>query len=231
MKIVSILASPNGIDGYTGTLVKTLLESAKKAGAQTEVLSFKELKVNFCKGCTKTCHKTGECHQTDDDFKKVLETMLEADGIVFATPNYNYNVSAQFKALIDRCNFPLHCQKFKGKYGVTVVTSGGSDPVVVEDYLNEILTVYGFRMLGGVSGVQMQFEDPEEHAGLEKSAVLLGEKLVDAVKNQIVLDDEREDKLLEAFEIMSFLVQTQKEKWPMAYKYWQENWGIENMEM
>jgi multimeric flavodoxin WrbA len=231
MKIVSILASPNGIDGYTGTLVKSVIESANKAGAETEVLSFKELTVNFCKSCTQTCHTTGECHQKDDDFKQILGVMLEADGIIFATPNYNLNVSAQFKALIDRCNFPLHCQKFKGKYGVTVVTSGGSDPVVVENYLNDILPMYGFRMLGGVSGVQMQFEDPEERAEIMKLAGDLGEKLVDGIKNQTVLDDEREEKLLEGFEVMSFLVQTQKDKWPLAYKYWQENWGIEELEM
>jgi multimeric flavodoxin WrbA len=231
MKIVSIIASPNGIDGYTGKLMKPLLEGVKNAGADNEVLSFKELKVNCCKACTKICHTTGECHQKDDDFNQVLEAMLEADGIVFATPNYNFNVTAQFKALIDRCSFPLHCQKFRGKYGVTVVTSGGSDPVMVEDYLNAILPMYGFRMLGGVSGVQMQFEDPEECADLNKAAALLGEKLVDAVKNQMVLDDEKEEKLQDAYDLISYLVQTQKDDWPLAYKYWQENWGIEELEM
>ena len=37
--------------------------------------------------------------------------MLAADGIIFATPNYTLQVSAQMKALIDRCNLLLHCQR------------------------------------------------------------------------------------------------------------------------
>jgi hypothetical protein len=77
----------------------------------------------------------------------------------------------------------------------------------------------------------MQFEDPEECADLNKAAALLGEKLVDAVKNQMVLDDEKEEKLQDAYELISYLVQTQKDDWPLAYKYWQENWGIEELEM
>jgi multimeric flavodoxin WrbA len=44
----------------------------------------------------------------------------------------NNNVSVQMKALIDRGNLLLHCQKLRGKYAAIVVTSGGSDPEKVE---------------------------------------------------------------------------------------------------
>ena len=58
MKILAFLASPNGIKGYTGTLLTPMVEAVKAAGADIEVLTSKELKVNFCQGCTKNCHNS-----------------------------------------------------------------------------------------------------------------------------------------------------------------------------
>jgi len=225
MKIAVIMGSPKGMKGYTGMLIKPMLDAMEEAGAEVTIYSLGKLKVNFCKACTEICHKTGVCHQ-DDDCKTIIEGMLEADGVIFATPNYNYNVTAQLKALIDRCNLPLHCQRFSGKYGAIAVTCGGSDPEVVEGYLKEILTAFGFRLAGSISGVQLQFEDPEEKAELKKAAVGLGKNLMEAIQNQTVYP-ELEEKRLEAFGLMAYLVQTQKELWPLAYEYWETHWGLE----
>ncbi len=226
MKIVCIMGSPKGMKGCTGSLVKPLLESAKNAGAETDIFSLGALKVGFCKSCTTNCHSTGKCVQKNDDFETVLNAMLEADGIIFATPNYNFNVTAQLKALIDRCNFPLHCMKFYKKYVATVVTSGGSDPEVVENYLSSIMTQFGCRVVGGVSGVQMQFEDPEEMAELTASASALGKRMVDVIERQET-KPEQEEEIEQAFELMGYLVQMCKEDWPLAYEYWCTNWGID----
>ena len=154
MNIVAIVASPNGMNGYTGMLVKPMIEAAQCAKAEIQILSFDTLTVNCCRACTKICHTTGTCFQNDDDFNMILAAMLSADGIIFATPNYCFNVSAQMKGLLDRCNFPLHCGSFRGKYCATVVTSGSSDNDVVEKYLYSILTQFGFRIAGSVNAVQ-----------------------------------------------------------------------------
>jgi len=73
----------------------------------------------------------------------------------------NNNVSVQMKALIDRGNLLLHCQKLRGKYAAMVVTSGGSDPEDVENYFKSILKLYGFWMVGSIGAVEAQFEDAE----------------------------------------------------------------------
>ena len=39
MKLIAILGSPKGIQGYTGALVKEVLDAAQKAGAETAVFS------------------------------------------------------------------------------------------------------------------------------------------------------------------------------------------------
>lgn len=222
MKISVIQASPRGMRGFTGRLLKPLLTAVEKAGAQFELFSFDSLTVLPCKGCLEICHTKGKCH-LEDDFQKILDSMLAADGIVFAVPNYMFGVTAQLKALLDRCSLPLHCMQFYGKYATTVVTCGGSPPEDVENYCKKILTQYGLRLIGGISGVLLQFEDPDENAKLEKASAELGLSLVRAIERKERWP-EQEEQIKQAFEIMSFLVESQQEKWPVAVDYWNKHW-------
>jgi len=224
MKMISILGSPRGIKGYTGSLVKYVLEAAHNAGAETELFSLADLSVHPCKGCLEVCHTKGACHQKDD-FEIIENAMIEADGIIYASPNYNLTVSAQMKALIDRGNLLLHCQKLRGKYVAMVVTSGGSDPEDVENYFKSILKLYGFWIVGSIGAVEAQFEDAEEKAKLMESATALGNRMVNAVKTQQTFP-EQEDDYNQSFEIMKYMVMMLKDRWPVAWDYWNTHWEL-----
>jgi multimeric flavodoxin WrbA len=225
MKIVTVVGSPKGLEGFTGPLVTGILEAAQSAGAETQLLSLKDLSVLPCKGCLHICNGVGECFQKDD-FETVMNAMLEADGIVFATPVYFFNVSAQMKALIDRLNLVYHCQKFKGKYGAVVVTCGGSDPEDVVSYLSRILTNFGLWNVGDICAVRAQLEDADEKAELMQSAAALGNRMVEAIRNRERFP-EQEDEWNQAFEIIKFMVTKLKEEWPFALEYWKKHWELE----
>lgn len=53
-----------------------------------------------CNGC-EYCIKTGTC-RIYDDITGIINKMKEVDGYIFASPAYNYNMTAQMKALLDR---------------------------------------------------------------------------------------------------------------------------------
>jgi multimeric flavodoxin WrbA len=222
MKIIAIAGSPRGSNGYTSSLLSPLLKAAEAAGAETEIFSLDKLTVLPCRGCLEVCHIKGKCHQ-QDDFEMILKAMLKADGIVFAVPNYMFGVTAQLKAVLDRCSLPLHSMRFYGKYAATVVTCGGSDPDDVEHYLNKILTQFGLRMVGGVNGVEMQFLDPDENTWIMESSAELGQELVAAIDQHKVIP-EQEEQIQQAFEIMAYLVQTKQAEWKVAFEYWNKNW-------
>ena len=107
-----------------------------------------------------------------------------------------------------------------------VVTSGGSDPEVVENYLLTVIKNYGFWRLGSISAVRAQLEDADEKAKLMKSAAALGNRMVEAIKNQEIFPDQ-EDERNQAFEIMKFMVTMLKEEWPFPFDYWKKNWKLE----
>jgi hypothetical protein len=69
----------------------------------------------------------------------------------------------------------------------------------------------------------LQFEDTDENAKLEKASAELGRRLVQAIERKETWP-EMEENIKQAFEIMSFLVQTQGEKWPVAVDYWNKHW-------
>ncbi len=99
MKILGISCSPNK-NGNTITLLNKVLSAARDEGANTELYSISGKNIQPCQGC-RACSETGKC-KTDDDMQELYEKMLKADGIVFGTPVYFYNMTAQAKIIIDR---------------------------------------------------------------------------------------------------------------------------------
>ena len=102
MHIVSILASPHGLKGNTARLLSLVLEGAVAEGAKNETIALPGNTVLPCMACD-TCHRKGRCPQ-NDEFESIRGKILESDGVVLASPNYIFSVSAQMKALMDRCS-------------------------------------------------------------------------------------------------------------------------------
>ena len=123
MKIVAINGSGTGAAGTTGQTLDGVVQGLLESGAEVEMFLLNELKISPCTGCG-TCKRTGHC-VFKDDYPKIKDAMLGADGVVFSSPNYISNVSSQIKALLDRsfC-FLFHCQAMNGKYGCTQLDSG-----------------------------------------------------------------------------------------------------------
>jgi multimeric flavodoxin WrbA len=59
--------------------------------------------VKPCDACL-SCRKTGEC-PISDDFNLVFEKMVQADGIILASPVYFSSATPQMKSLIDRAGY------------------------------------------------------------------------------------------------------------------------------
>ena len=84
--------------------------------------------IRGCRACDQ-CWSKGEPCVFKDDFSELVPLLEEADILVFVTPLYYYNMSAQLKAAVDRfyaydsasCKRPL-----KLKEGILLACAGGS---------------------------------------------------------------------------------------------------------
>lgn len=99
MKILAICCSPRK-GGNTELLLKEALAGAEEAGAATELFTVAGRDIRPCQACN-GCRKTGICVQKDD-MQALYENMLAADGIIYGTPVYFYNMASQCKVVMDR---------------------------------------------------------------------------------------------------------------------------------
>lgn len=105
MKILAINGS-HRVGQNTNYLINEALSAAAELGAETEVIELSEKNVEYCTGCNRCLFKP-ECSIKDDDMEEIKQKMLEADGIIVASPDYFSNVSGRMKTFIDRTR-PMH---------------------------------------------------------------------------------------------------------------------------
>ena len=98
-KIVAIYGSPRR-KGNTATLLREAIRGARDSGAVVEEVVLRDQKISPCLEIY-GCKKAGEC-AIKDDFQKIRDLILDARGLILASPIFFYSVSAHTKILMDR---------------------------------------------------------------------------------------------------------------------------------
>jgi multimeric flavodoxin WrbA len=142
--IVGICGSPR--DSATEHVLKEALNSLEIMGFKTEFFTVRNKKIGFCIHCDH-CLKHKECIMKDD--MNIVYSLLEkSDGIIFATPIYNGGVSAQLKAVIDRCRALLAADPNALKNKIGMVITVGGDRVGGQELAS--VQLHTFFILNGV---------------------------------------------------------------------------------
>jgi len=149
---------PKRVTAFVGTArkkstynaVRQFLDNLKSMGTvEDEIVVLNDHRLGICRGC-KTCFAKGEefC-PLEDDRDLLIEKMMASDGVVFASPNYSFNVSATMKMFLDRLGFVFHRPRFFGKTFTSLVSQGiyGGDKIV--KYLDFVGGGLGFNTVQG----------------------------------------------------------------------------------
>ncbi|MEM3796332.1 MAG: flavodoxin family protein [Archaeoglobaceae archaeon] len=147
--IVGISGSPR--KKATEFVLGKALEMMSEMGYETKMFTVRGKQIDFCQHCD-YCLRHKECRIKDDMYE--LYDMLEkAKGIVIATPVYNGGISAQTKAVMDRCRALVakDYNFFRGKVGMAIAVGGdriGGQELAIQ----QILTFYILNGIIPVSG-------------------------------------------------------------------------------
>jgi multimeric flavodoxin WrbA len=147
--IVGICGSPR--QQATEHVLKEALRMLEEQGFETHFFTVRGKHITFCTHCDH-CLTHKEC-VFKDDMQEVYALLKDAKGIIFATPVYNGGVSAQTKAIMDRCRAVVAADKnfFKHKVGMGIAL-GGDRSGGQEAALQQILTFYILNGMVPVSG-------------------------------------------------------------------------------
>ncbi len=105
-KIVVLVGSVRK-GGNTQLLAEAFAEGARQHHA-VELVYIAQQKIAPCTGCDTCRRKEGLCCVQQDDMQALYPKILQADGIVIASPVYVFGLTAQLKALIDRLHGAMH---------------------------------------------------------------------------------------------------------------------------
>jgi multimeric flavodoxin WrbA len=164
MKVTAFVGSARKKHTYQAT--EKLLQKLQSLGdVEYEMVRLSEYNLGTCKGCRVCFDKGEEFCQFKDDRDLLIEKILNSDGVIFASPNYSFQVSASIKIFLDRLGFVFHRPRFFGKTFTCIVAQGiyGGNKIV--KYLDFIGAGLGFNV---VKGCCIKTLEPLTEKGLKK---------------------------------------------------------------
>jgi len=181
MKVLGISGSMRR-EGNTADLVNVILERCKHAGIKTEFISLAGKKIQPCLGCEK-CKEKKSCVIENDDWEKIINSVLDCDVLVIGSPTYYYDVCGHLKNFIDRTYSLYHDRRLAGRKGVAVAVQAHKGASRTIQTLEGFLNTHEFSSLGSVKG--NGYHEGEVLANKEavEKARKIGDKIVRLVKS------------------------------------------------
>ncbi|MDY6879580.1 MAG: flavodoxin family protein [Desulfatiglans sp.] len=147
-KILALAGSPR-TKGHTRYLLDQVLEGAENAGADVETIHVAKKNISGCISCYK-CQETDEFKcALEDDMQGILQTIVDADELILATPVYWFGPTAQLKSVIDRLFCLFKFDPTKGYYGplqgkgLSLVVTAQGDPFSGADQVVQLVQRIG----------------------------------------------------------------------------------------
>ena len=187
MMVLGIAGSPRR-GGNTDMLLEEVLKGAASRGARVKKIILKDLNIATCDH-SDACLKTGKCY-IKDDMQTVYQDLEEADRIVLASPIQFMTITAEMKAMIDRCQ-ALWARKYvlkqpplgeKERKGFFIAVGGTKFAKLFEPSQATIKAL--FNTLNITYAGELLFRGVDEKGAIKqhpdalKQAFLAGQKLV-----------------------------------------------------
>ena len=192
LKVLGIAGSPRK-EGNTDLLLEQVLDGASNKQTEIKKVVLRELSIAPCLHCD-GCLKAGTCVQ-HDDMQWLYKDLREVDCIVLASPIFFMGLTAQTKAMIDRCQ-ALWVMKYVLKVPVAIppgkkrsgqfISVGGTRYKNLFEPSRATLKAWFSTLEVNFDG-ELTFLDIDEKGAISRhttalqEAFALGQKLVSAV--------------------------------------------------
>jgi len=132
--------------------VVQFLDHLQALGAvEYEIVNLSDYTLKACRGCGLCIWKGEEFCPLNDDRDMLMDKIMASDGVIFATPNYNGQVSGIMKMFIDRFAFVCHRPRYFGQICTSIVTYSFASGDKIVEYLDVLAMTLGFSVVKGTS--------------------------------------------------------------------------------
>jgi len=198
VKILGVCGSPR--NAATEYVLKQALESAASIeGVETDLITLRGKKINFCIHCDKCVRDNSSyCTLHHDDMDELYDRFYQADGYIIASPVYEMGVTGQLATFFNRFlgtytilkeNPSYFSKKVGGAIAVGGTRNGGQECTInciMGFYHTQGITVVNGG-LGCYGGTAVWSQDKKALGAQEdlfgiKNARLIGEKVATMAK-------------------------------------------------
>lgn len=194
MKVTAFIGSARKKHTYQ-TTEKVLRKLQSYGKIEYEIVPLTEYNLGTCKGCKLCLDKGEELCVLKDDRNILLEKMENSDGVIFASPNYSFHVSALMKQFLDRLGFIFHRPQFFGKTFSSIVAQGVYGGNKIVKYFNFIGKALGFNVVKGICVTNLE---PVSEKVVEKNEKKI-EKLAKRFYKQLIKNELPQPSLFDLF--------------------------------
>ena len=155
MKLVAVSGSRTST-GQTGGTVAAFCRGFEKGGGSWESVLLPTVSIERCRQCDDNgwgkCKREGSC-VIEDDFASIVDTLVSADAVVFATPVYFSDLSESIRSFLDRLRRITRSSEHEGllegkpAVGICVAGGGGGGAPSCVLSLEKIVQRCGFDIL------------------------------------------------------------------------------------
>jgi multimeric flavodoxin WrbA len=156
-----------------------------------------EYNLGICRGDLLCLNKGEELCPLKDDRDMLIEKIINSDGVIFATPNYSFQVSGLMKVFLDRFGYLFHRPRFFGKTFTSIVVQGIYGGGAIVKYFNFIGYALGFNVVKGRYITSMEPITAKRQAANDKAIDDLGKRFY----SQLI---KKEYKTPSLFDLMVF---------------------------
>jgi multimeric flavodoxin WrbA len=188
--VLGIAGSPRR-GGNTDLLLQEAINGAASKGAEAKIIIISEMNVAPCRHCD-GCLETGQC-VVKDDMESVHQLLRQVDRLILASPIFFMGLTAQTKAMVDRCQslwvlkyvlrLPVATNSGGERKGAFISVGGGKTSNLFQPAIATVKSL--FKTLEVTYSGELLFSGIEEKGAIAQhptalsQAFSLGQKLVE----------------------------------------------------
>jgi multimeric flavodoxin WrbA len=215
MKIVAIGGSPK--KGNTFSVLNLIKENYPDI--DFKILMLNDINFEWCRGCY-TCIRVGaEFCPLKDDRDMIAKEMLDADGVIFASPVYTNHATAVMKNFFERFGYETHRPRFYGKYAMVIAVCAMFGSKETKEYMEGIVGSFGFNVTSSLElGIAANTEQEKKYVREETTKAF--DKFITSIKNGESFKPEMGD--LVRFNLFKILSELKPDYYEADYQYYKD---------
>lgn len=204
-----LIINGSGRKKNTFKLLKSVEEILTKDGFECEIINLYKENIKYCCGCEQ-CILKDTCF-IDDNCKKIMQKIINCDGLIIGSPVYMNNMSGILKTFFDRTCSWFHRSPVYEKPTLIILNTQGSGINHTLKSIKEVMIQWGVYLTGSISRNGINFNKP-----IDKKELSGFIKLVN-INNKSYTPSFKEVYTYNIQRVLSTNV------FPLDKKYWEEH--------